>query len=67
MAHTDMATMDIMVLEAAMTTEIAAPTTLCMAPTAEATTAARQATGMAEADTADGDGAYPSHLKLPLR
>lgn len=63
MAHTDMATMDIM----AMITEIAAPTALCMAQTAEATTAARQATGMAEADTADGDGAYSSQLELPLR
>lgn len=55
MVHTDMATMDIMALEAAMITEIAAPTALCMAPTAEATTATRQATGMAVADTVDGE------------
>lgn len=55
MVHTDMATMDIMVREAAKITETAAPTALCMAPTAEATTAACQATGMAETDTADGD------------
>ncbi|MGD9976070.1 MAG: hypothetical protein AB7S77_23680 [Desulfatirhabdiaceae bacterium] len=65
MAHTDMATMDIMALETAMITEIAASTALCMVPTAEATTAARQATGMAEADTADSDGAYSAHFELP--
>lgn len=67
MAHTDMATMDIMVREAATITEIAAPTARCTALKAKATTAARQTTRMAEADTADGDGEYPFPLGLPLR
>ncbi len=67
MAHTDMATMDIMVLVAAMITEMAAPTALRMAPTAESTTVTYLDTEMAEADTAGGEGAYSSKPKLSLR
>jgi hypothetical protein len=67
MVQTDMASMDIVLLEAEMITEIAAPTALCMAPTSEAITATLQGTGIAEANTADGDEAYSSHFDLPLR
>ena len=45
MGHTGMVTIIIMVLEAAMITEIVAPTELRMIPTAESTTVAYLATG----------------------
>lgn len=55
MGHTGMVTIIIMVLEAAMITEIATHTALRMIPTAESTTVAYPATGPAEADIAGGD------------
>lgn len=67
MGHTGMVTIIIMVLEAAMITEIAAPTELRMIPTAESTTVAFPATGTAEADTADGDGINSSQFILALK
>ena len=67
MGHTGMVTITIMVLEAAMITEIVAPTELRMIPTAESTTVAYLATGTAEVDNADGDGVNSSQIILALR
>ena len=67
MGHTGMVTITIMVLEAAMITEIVAPTELRMIPTAESTTVAYLATGTAEVDIADGDGVNSSQIILALR
>lgn len=55
MGRTGMVMMDIMLLEATMTTEITLPMALCIIRTAEATTVAPLATAMVEAATADGD------------
>ena len=67
MGHTGMVTTIIMVIEAPMITEVAAPTPPRMIPTAESTTVAYLATGAAEADTADGDGINSSQFILALR
>jgi len=66
MGHTGMVTTIIMVLEAAMVTEVAAPTPPRMIPTAESTTVAYLDTGTAEADTADGDGTNSSQFILGI-
>jgi hypothetical protein len=57
-----------MMLEAAMITAIAAPTVPCMVPsTTKAPTITCPDTGIAEADSADGDGASLSYSELALR
>jgi hypothetical protein len=61
MAHTGTVTMDIMEMVAAMITGITATTAKRLALTAGSTTVACLATGMAEADTADGKGVNSSY------
>jgi hypothetical protein len=67
MGHTEMVTIIIIALEAAMIIEVAASTELRMIPTTESTPVAYLATGPAEADTADGDGINSSQFILALR
>jgi hypothetical protein len=67
MGHTRMGTMATMLLEAVIITEVAAPTALRMILPALSTIVICLTTGVAEVDTAGGDGAYSSKPELPLR